>query len=110
MVKLLVKLKEHSYLDLVTNQYIMADRPYVIDSTAGFENLCAKGKLNVLCNTLKNEATDRELQEFLKKDDLKGFIKKFDKNFKEETLPSTPKKESFKFPKGGEVKGSNPND
>lgn len=82
MAKILVKLKENSFLDLYKNQYIMADRPYVVETSSAIEAICAQGKMEVICNTLKEDASDEELQKFLKKDDLKGFLAKYDANAK----------------------------
>lgn len=80
MAKILVKLKENSFLDLYKNQYIMADRPYVVEQSSAIESVCAQGKMEVLCNTLKPEASDEKLQEFLKKDKdgLKAFLAEYD--------------------------------
>lgn len=82
MAKILVKLKEASFLDLYKNQYIMADRPYVVEKSPAIESVCARGEMEVICNTLKADASDEELKKFLQKDDLKGFLAKYDENAK----------------------------
>lgn len=88
MAKILVKLKENSFLDLYKNQYIMADRAYIVEQSPAIESICAQGQMEVLCNTLKQEATDEELKKFLDKKDLKGFLAKYDAKAKPPVNPS----------------------
>lgn len=90
MAKILVKLKEASFLDLYANQYVMAGRPYVVENSSGIQSLCAAGKMEVICNTLDQAATDAELVKFLEKNDQKGFLAKYDLAKKKEAPAPTP--------------------
>lgn len=99
MAKILVKLKENSFLDLYKNQYIMADRPYVVEQSPAIEAICAQGNMSVVCNTLKEDASDAELQKFLKKDDLKGFLAKYDANAKQPQNNANPQPQNNANPK-----------
>lgn len=104
MAKILVKLKENSFLDLYKNQYIMADRPYVVEQSSAIESVCAQGKMEVLCNTLNQEASDEILQGFLKKDDLKGFLAKYD--LKAEKAPAPAQANQNQNPNNGKDSGN----
>ena len=84
MAKILVKLKEASFLDLYQNQYVMANRPYVVENSAAIQSVCASGKMEVLCNTLDQSATDAELVKYLDKKDMNGFLAKYDLSKKKE--------------------------
>lgn len=99
MAKILVKLKEHSFLDLYRNQYIMSDRPYVVEQSPAIESICAQGKMSVLCNTLKPEATDELLQKHLAKSDVNSFLAKYDANTKLEVVNNNPKANANANPK-----------
>lgn len=94
MAKILVKLKENSFLDLHQNQYIMADRPYIVENSSAIQSVCASGKMEVICNTLKAEATDKILEEYLEKKDLKAFLADYDSSVKK---PEPTNKTNIKY-------------
>lgn len=97
MAKILVKLKENSFLDLHQNQYIMADRPYIVENSAAIQSVCASGKMEVICNTLKAEATDKILEEYLEKKDLNAFLADYDSTIKKpEPAPISNNKNNSK--------------
>lgn len=85
--KVLIKLKEGSYLDLFCkDQYIMSDRPYVAWNSNGIQALIARGAARWL-GELKEKATQKDFDDCLKKakgDDAKAinmFLKAFGTSF-----------------------------
>lgn len=55
--------------------------------------------MSVVCNTLKEDASDAELQKFLKKDDMKGFLAKYDANAKQPQNNANPQPQNNANPK-----------
>lgn len=91
MAKMLLKLKKDSFLDLYGNQYILANRPYVVEGTNAMQGLCAAGKAELMAH-LKDGATDEKFVKAIEKDAKKGlnaFLAEFDAKAKE-SAPANP--------------------
>lgn len=95
MAKLLVELKEGSLLDLIGHQYIMSGKPQIAKASNLVDSSIARGDMKLLAN-LKDAADEAELEEALKKNNLKAFLKKYKEGEEEEKQPENNKPENNK--------------
>lgn len=83
-MKLLIKVTaDHLYIDPSNAQVIQAFRPTVVENSNYIAQLLAAGKVRLISNEVKDEATDEEFEKFLKDSDKKeqlaidAFMSKF---------------------------------